>query len=93
MSSLFLLIGPAIAQERQALPTRVAAPAGVQPIGRLPGSQRLSLAISVPLRNEEALHTLLGQLYDPASPNYRRFLSVQQFTDQFGPTLDFRLSS
>jgi hypothetical protein len=83
---LFLLTRPAIAQGRQALPTSGAAPAGIQPMGRLPGSQRLNLDISVPLRNEAALHVLLGQLYDPASPNYRRFLSVQQFTDQFGPT-------
>ena len=82
----FLLTKPAIAQGRQGLPTHVAAPAGVQPIGRLPGSQLLSLAISVPLRNEEGLHSLLQQLYDPASPNYRRYLTVQQFTEQFGPT-------
>ena len=75
------------AQGRQALPTRAAAPAGVQLIGRLPGSQRLSLAISLPLRNEDELRALLQQLYDPSSPNYRRFLTVQQFTEQFGPTV------
>src|SRR5579862_1136644 len=75
------------AQERQALPTQAAAPAGVQLIGRLPGSQRLSLTISLPLRNEDELHALLQQLYDPSSPNYRRFLTVQQFTEQFGPTV------
>lgn len=50
------------------------------------GSQRLSLAVALPLRNEDQLGTLLQQLYDPASPNYRHFLTVQQFTDQFGPT-------
>lgn len=85
--SLLVLTEAARAQQRLALPTQVAAPAGVQPVGRLPGSQRLSLAISLPLHNEDELRTLLQQLYDPASPNYRRFLSVQEFTERFGPTL------
>ena len=75
------------AQQRQALQTQVAAPAGAKLIGRLPGSQRLRLAISLPLRNQEQLDNLLRQLYDPASPNYRHFLTVPQFTEQFGPSL------
>jgi hypothetical protein len=74
------------AQQRRSLPAQVAAPEGVPWIGRLPGSQRLSLTISVPLRNEDELHALLQQLYDPSSPNYRRFLTVPQFTGQFSPT-------
>ena len=40
----------------------------------------------MPLRNPEELQRLLQQLYNPASPNYRKFLTVQQFTEQFGPT-------
>ncbi len=56
------------------------------PIGVLPNSQTLSLAIGLPLRNREALTNLLDQLYDPASPNFRRFLTPEQFTEQFGPT-------
>jgi subtilase family serine protease len=74
-------------QGRQALPPGVAAPEGASLIGRLPGSQTLQLALALPLRNEEQLSTLLQQLYDPASPNYRQFLTVQQFTEQFGPTV------
>ena len=74
-------------QDRLTLPAGVAAPQGVSLIGRLAASQQLHLAISLPLRNEEQLDALLQQLYDPSSPNYRRFLSVQQFTDQFGPTV------
>ncbi len=46
----------------------------------------MDLAISLPLRNQEQLDSLLQQLYDPASPRYRHFLTVQQFTEQFGPT-------
>ncbi len=59
---------------------------GLQPAGRLPGSQRLNLAIGLPLHNQAALTRLLDQLYDPASPNFRRYLTPDQFRDQFGPT-------
>jgi hypothetical protein len=54
--------------------------------GSLPGSQRLNLAISLPLRNEKELDGLLQQLYDPASPNYHRYLAPAEFTERFGPT-------
>jgi subtilase family serine protease len=57
-------------------------------IGQLPSDERLSLAISLPLRNESALDELLGRLYDPQSPNYRQYLSVAEFTERFGPTQD-----
>ena len=82
----FLLAVSANAQQRQALQTHATAPSGAQPIGRLPASQQLQLAISLPLRNEQQLQTLLQQLEDPTSPNYRHYLTSAQFTDQFGPT-------
>jgi subtilase family serine protease len=49
-------------------------------------SQRMTLAIILPLRNQSELTNLLKQLNDPSSPNYRHFLTVAQFTEQFGPT-------
>jgi subtilase family serine protease len=49
-------------------------------------SQRMRLAIILPLRNQTELTSLLRRLYDPSSPDYRHFLSVAQFTQQFGPT-------
>ena len=79
---------PVRAQQRQALPTRLSARAGVRAVGRLPGSGRLSLALTLRLRNQQELQSLLHELYDPASPNYRQFLTVQQFTERFGPTTD-----
>jgi hypothetical protein len=79
---------PAPAQQRQALQTRATAPAGAQPIGRLPASQQLQLAISLPLRNQEQLNTLLQQLEDPNSSNYHQYLTSAQFTEQFGPTAE-----
>jgi hypothetical protein len=84
---LSLLTTPLHAQQRQALQTDVSAPATAKLIGRMPASQQLSLAVTLPLSNQEQLHTLLQQLYDPASPNYRHFLTVPQFTEQFGPTV------
>lgn len=69
-------VPPAVASGRAAL------------VGRLQSTQRMSLAVSLPLRNESDLDNLLQQLYDPQSPNYRRYLSVEEFTQRFGPTLD-----
>jgi hypothetical protein len=58
----------------------------LQPVGRLSGSTNLYLAIGLPLRNQEDLNKLLQQIYDPASPNYHRYLTPEQFTERFGPT-------
>ena len=55
-------------------------------VGRLPPEQTLQLTLVLPLRNQAALTALLGRLYDPSSPDYRHFLSVAEFTEQFGPT-------
>jgi uncharacterized repeat protein (TIGR01451 family) len=60
--------------------------ARLTPMGRLPASQQLRLAIGLPLRNRETLTNLLHDLYDPASPLFRQYLTPQQFTDQFGPS-------
>jgi subtilase family serine protease len=57
------------------------------PVGVLPQTQRLKLAIMLPLRNQPELTDLLSRLYDPSSPNFHQFLSVDQFTTQFGPTV------
>lgn len=84
-AGIILFVTPMRAQQ-QIFATRVAAPAEAQFLGRLPGTQRLDLAISLPLRNPEQLDSLLQQLYDPASSQYRHFLTVAQFTEKFGAT-------
>ena len=58
----------------------------LKPVGSLPATNVLHLAIGLPLRNEAALDSLLQQLYDPASPNFHQFITPEQFTEQFGPT-------
>jgi hypothetical protein len=77
-----LPLGPGRQELHGHIPTAVAR---MTPSGRLPGSTQLNLAISLPLRNQDALANLIQQLYDPASPQYRHFLTLEQFTAGFGP--------
>ena len=58
----------------------------LQPAGPLSSTKRLTLAIGLPLRNETELDDLLRQIYDPASPKFRQYLTPEQFTERFGPT-------
>jgi subtilase family serine protease len=57
-------------------------------VGPLSPTQHMQLAIVLPLRNQAELTSLLSRLYNPSSPDYHKFLSVAQFTDQFGPTAE-----
>jgi hypothetical protein len=56
------------------------------PEGLLLATNRLTLAIGLPLHDSPGLADFLTQVYDPASPNYRHFLSPTEFTARFGPT-------
>jgi len=89
-TALLLFSLPGLAQQsRQILHNHVrpAVSTGQAPlVGSLPATQQLSISIVLPLRNQADLTTLLGRLCDPSSSDYRHFLSVEQFTEQFGPT-------
>ena len=63
-----------------------AAVAHLTPQGDLPATNRLHLAIGLPLRNEDALNRLLQELYNPGSPGFHKFLTPEEFTARFGPT-------
>jgi uncharacterized repeat protein (TIGR03803 family) len=56
------------------------------PLKRLEGTNRLDLTIALPLRNTTELNNLLEQIYDPANPNYRRYLTPDEFARRFGPS-------
>lgn len=58
------------------------------PVGFLPPTDRMDLAILLPLRNPPELTNFLERLYDPNSPDYRQYLTVAQFTEAYGPTMD-----
>lgn len=91
MGAAWLATTPGWAAERRVLPGHVPVPVRqLSPKGRLPSDQILPLALGLPLRHPAELEQLLVRLYDPASPDFRRFLTVDQFTGQFGPTaLDY----
>ena len=88
-AALLLFTTPGSGVERQVLRGHVpkaVARLGLRPTGRLPATNRLNLAIGLPLRNTNALNQLLQDMYDPASPQFRHYLTPEQFTEQFGPT-------
>lgn len=75
------------ATDRQVLPGHVPpAHARLRLVDRLASTNRLNLTIGLPLRNRAALTNLLQQIYDPASAQYHRYLTLDQFTKRFGPT-------
>ncbi len=77
---------PAIAMERQVVRGHVPPVAArLQAGDRLPGTNQLRLAIGLPLRQREDLTNLLQRLYNPASGDYRRFLTTEEFIRRFGP--------
>jgi subtilase family serine protease len=63
-----------------------AAVATARAVGRLAPDTELELALGLPLRNRPDLTNLLAQIYDPASPGHRHFLTPAQFAERFGPT-------
>ena len=87
---LALLFGPirsSLAADRQFLHGHVPpVVARLQPLGHLPGTNCLNLAIGLPLRNQAELDELLRQLYDPASTNFHKFLTSAESAARFGPT-------
>jgi subtilase family serine protease len=84
-------IGGAICQaQTQPLMTRhvreVTLNGEAQLLGRLPATQPMRLVIVLGLRHPAELEGLLQQLHDRSSHSYRHFLTVEEFTEQFGPS-------
>jgi subtilase family serine protease len=55
-------------------------------VGLLPAVQPLRVDIVLPVRDQAGLDSFLQQVYDPSSVFYRHFLTVQEFTERFGPS-------
>jgi hypothetical protein len=83
--ALLMLLVPAIraGEVRGHVPQEVW---GLSSSGRLPSSHKMRLALGVPLRNQAALSNLLQELYEPASPNFRHYLTSSEFNSRFAPT-------
>ncbi len=76
-----------LAVERQQLTGHVpGVVARLKPVDRLPATQRLHLAIGLPLRDPAGLSAFLQDIYNPAGPNYHAYLTPGQFADRFGPS-------
>ena len=84
---LVLLIRPVWAGERVVLPGLVPPIVmTLSPVGQLPATNRLELAIGLALRNQSALAVKLRDIYDASSTNFHRYLTPQEFTANYGPT-------
>ncbi len=57
-------------------------------VGHMPAAQSMRLVLALPLRAEAGLEEFLAAVYDSASPHYHHCLTVEQFTERFGPTQD-----
>jgi kumamolisin len=57
-------------------------------IGPLPSSEFMSIDLVLALRDEAGLKAFLQQVYDLTSPSYHQYLTVEEFTDRFGPRQD-----
>ncbi len=84
---LFVTAGIAQGQSMMTRHTRLEVTSGqAKFVNRLLGTQVLRLDMVLPLRDQTGLDSFLKEVYDPASPIYRHFLTVQEFTERFGPT-------
>ena len=80
---------PHAVEARQFLPNAVpAAAARLTPLGNVDPTRQIEFTIMLPLRNHDVLTQLIADLYDPASPKFHKFLSLEEFTAQFGPSAD-----
>lgn len=90
--SLLMLLAATLASAGQAaalLTTHVPAAVADHSAARVAApdpSRTLHVAIVLPMRNLPALDELIREVYDPANPAYRHYLTVAQFTERFGPT-------
>jgi subtilase family serine protease len=55
-------------------------------VGRLLKTQTMQIQLILQHRNQAGLEQFLREQQDPNSPNYRKVLTVDQFTEQYGPS-------
>jgi subtilase family serine protease len=54
-------------------------------VGHLPADQSMRIVLVLPLRDQAGLQSFLKDVYDPANATYHKFLTVDQFTEKYGP--------
>jgi subtilase family serine protease len=55
-------------------------------MGHLPATQSMHVDVVLSMRDKAGLESFLQELYNPLSPVYHQYLTVQEFTDMFGPS-------
>ncbi len=55
-------------------------------VGSLAASQMMSLDVVLPVRDQAGLDAFVADVTNPASANFRHYLTPAQFTAKFGPT-------
>ncbi len=60
------------------------ATARLTPLGRVDRATHLRLAIGLPPRDPAGLDQFVKDVYDPTSPNFRKYLTPAEFTNRFG---------
>jgi hypothetical protein len=61
-------------------------PAVAALVGPVPTSTVVELAIGLPVRNPAGLRNFVNQVSNPTDPNYRKYLTLAQFTATYGAT-------
>ena len=55
-------------------------------VGQLPATQTMHFDIVLAMRHRAALEKFLHEVYDPAKPTYRHFVTPKEFSARFGPS-------
>jgi len=55
-------------------------------VGRLAASKNLDIVLVLQHRNQSELEQFLKDVQDRSNPSYHKFLTVEQFTEKFGPS-------
>jgi len=88
--AVFVMSAPAALAQSQTLLTHHVQPVvlnGHAPfVGKLPANQTMRIDIVMAVRDQVGLDRFLQDVYDPSSPSFRQFLTVEQFTQKFGPS-------
>jgi kumamolisin len=54
--------------------------------GRVSEDQQMPITIALPLNNESDLQQKLAAMYQPGNPNYHKFMTPQEFRQNYAPT-------
>ena len=85
LAALFLSVTSLMAAGIHTLYTPVPESARAYRLSFVPATNRLQLAIGLPLRDQDKLTNLLHGLYAPGNTNFHRYLKPAQFAARFGP--------